>query len=92
MGTVNPKNENIHHMSDGAVRRYTSVGAYPLFYITKNNEVACPQAVEAHLDECTDPKDRLWIQAVAVNWETNLTCDVCGDHSIESAYGEDDES
>jgi hypothetical protein len=61
-----------------ALRKFTSVGSYPMIYINRKHEVLCPT--------CAGEYDR--ILAEDVNWENpDLHCDECGER-IESAYAE----
>ncbi len=77
-------------MSNGDVRKYTSVGSYPLFYITKDCGVLCPKCVQENIELCNDTDDPQWhVTDCAINWENeSLYCDHCGE-PIESAYGGD---
>lgn len=58
-------------------RAYTSVGAYPLLYISERERLLCPACALEEQDEV--------IVANGVNWESYLTCDECCDE-IEMAY------
>jgi hypothetical protein len=59
--------------------KYTSVGCYPLFYLTAGCEVLCPACASA--EPTTPPTSD-------VNWEDPaLYCDECSER-IESAYAE----
>ena len=63
--------------------RFTSVGCYPLAYLTKTNDVLCAGCAtdEANDGHAVTPE---------VNWENGkLFCDECGTR-IESAYAEPD--
>ena len=87
----NPLNSAIEHMSDGAIRAYTSVGSYPIFYLTRQNQVLHPQTVEDQLVECCDDTDEMWVVSAHVNWENpHLYCDISSE-KIEAAYGDDSE-
>jgi len=81
---------SIQLISNGDVRGYTSVGSYPLFYITKDCGVLCFKCVQENLESCKGADDPQWhVTARAVNWEDkSLYCEHCSE-SIESAYGED---
>ena len=74
----------------GKVRRYSSVGCYPIFYVTTDNGCLCPRCVNDNFDQCCDPDDDQWyVTTHAANWEnTDRTCDHCS-LPIESAYGEE---
>ena len=70
-------------MNDGKLRSYTSIGGYPLFYVTKSNNCLCPNCADNNdLDDS--------IVAVDANWENpDLYCDQCSAR-IESAYADND--
>lgn len=71
-------------MLGSQLRSFTSVGGYPLFYVTKQNSCLCSRCATDN-DQDFDP-----IVAVDVNWENpDLYCDECSQR-IESAYAEDD--
>ena len=79
-------NFEIPRMSDGAIRAFTSVGAYPLFYLTTDDRPVCPSCVEEHLEECTVDGGYYELAGVHVNWETHdLPCEICQEN-IEAAY------
>jgi hypothetical protein len=77
--------------SPEVVSRYTSVGCYPLFYITDDSGVLCPGCVGDEIDQCCDEASGGWhVVGADVNYEnTSLYCDHCGER-IESAYADDD--
>lgn len=73
---------------DGAefvkARNFTSIGCYPLLYISEGRRVLCPDCALECEGEGT-PMD-----SGGVNWEDpSLFCDECSER-IESAYAEDD--
>lgn len=78
----------------GKLRAYAWPGGYPMYYVTKNRGVLCPDC--ANLPECTQAtdldcrEDRQWlIVAANVNYEDNdMYCDHCG-KQIEQAYREE---
>ena len=73
----------VDRMDNGEPRRYTSIGCYPLFYVTHKNDVLCP-ACAAEAEKGDDPP-----VACDANWEDpDMYCDDCGAR-IESAYAED---
>lgn len=78
--------------SDGTLASYSQLGMYPLYYITKDGGVLCPEcARNAEAEGLTkDPDDPQWfIVAADVNYEdASLYCDNCDDR-IPSAYAED---
>jgi len=84
----------ITRQDDGTLPSYAWPGGYPIYYLTKDCGVLCPDCAngkhgsEAH-EANDDPQWRL--VACDVHWEGEpLTCDHCN-AEIESAYGEDDE-
>ena len=64
----------------GALRAFTMVGSYPVFYLDTADSVLCADcATESHAERCD-------VVAAGVNWEDELLyCDDCGDR-IECAY------
>jgi len=74
--------------------KYTSLGCYPLFLITKDCAALCHDCAvsEKHLiyDAIRDNCDNGWlVVAQDINWEdSTLYCDHCNNR-IESAYAED---
>ncbi len=67
-------------MTDGSLPRYSSIGTYPLFYLTMEGETLCA--------ECANTRDREGIDGQEANYENpSLYCDECCDR-IESAYAE----
>lgn len=78
------------HLREG---RFTSVGSYPIFYVTCRCDVLSVDHVLANaLDYGRKARcgDRDAIAAADVNWENpELYCDATGDR-IESAYAEDE--
>jgi hypothetical protein len=80
------------YMDGGAVLKFTSVGGYPLYYITANGGVLSPEAVEENVDLCRDPSDPQWhVIGADINWDKpRLQCHHTGSR-IESAYPEREE-
>ena len=75
------------------VAKYSSVGCYPVYYLTADHGVLCGGCVEENLPECadvTEDADPQWsVIAHDANWEDqSLYCDHCNER-IESAYGEE---
>ena len=71
------------------VAKYSSIGSYPIFYVSKDGSVLSPDAVQENLELCCDPTDSLFVTAHDVNWENpDLYCEHTG-LRIESAYAED---
>ena len=65
---------NVEIMSNGKVRKYSSVGGYPMFYVD-GGEAYCP--------ECALELSGSLV--CGINWESDIHCDECGE-SIERAY------
>lgn len=80
---------------DGELPKYAWPGGYPIFYLTEDNSVLCPDCANGrHGSEAADPDgqtDPPWsIVAHECNWEDpELYCDHCHER-IESAYAEDE--
>lgn len=75
----------VDRFDDDKPRRFTLIGGYPIFYVTKRGQCLCPDCAGA--EEATDPTA---IVAQCPNWEDpTFYCDACGER-IESAYAEDD--
>lgn len=72
-------------------RKYTDLGGYPMFYVTKDNGVLCPNCANKNL-KLTLGDDPQWkIVAAAINYkDPDLYCDNCSGR-IESAYAEPEE-
>ncbi len=68
--------------------KYAWPGGYPIFYITEDGGVLCPDC--ANTEDTTDTDDPQWrIVGAEVNYEDpELYCDNCNGR-IESAYAED---
>tara|TARA_R100000664_G_scaffold27686_1_gene38524 strand:+ start:1427 stop:1630 length:204 start_codon:yes stop_codon:yes gene_type:complete len=63
------------------LKAYTSIGSYPLLYLTNANQVLCSCCATDEEEEVT----------AHINYEvTDLYCDECSTR-IESAYGEEEE-
>ena len=72
------------------IAKYAWPGGYPLFYLTKDNEVLCPTCVQDEIEQCCDPEDNWFVVAHDANWEDPcLHCDNCSAR-VESAYAEED--
>lgn len=86
-GAVNP---NIPLDSDGMPRKFTDLGGYPLYYVTKDSGVLSPEAVIENLSLTNDPDDPQWyVVRAEVNYEDqDLVCDHTGQR-IPSAYSPD---
>lgn len=75
------------------VRSHSSLGGYPLAYVTGDNGVLCPACVQDNIELTSGPEwDEQWrVVSNFVNYEdTLLHCDHCS-QPIESAYGDDSE-
>jgi len=70
---------------NGKLPSYSMVGSYPLFYLTKHNNVLCADCANKEGKDSDDPP-----VAQAANYEDpDLYCDACSER-IESAYAEKD--
>lgn len=82
--------------SNGELPDFAFPGGYPLFYVTGNSDVLCPDcANESHRNraEMIADGDEEWADAPITDYDINyedasLFCDNCG-RRIEPAYGED---
>ena len=73
---------------------YSSVGSYPLFFITADGGALLPSTVRAELGQIAsavrDSGDRQWrVIGHDVNWEDVELYDDHTNERIPSAYGED---
>lgn len=80
--------------SNGRLPAYAWPGGYPMFYLTADGGVLCPDCAngEHGSEASTSPEaDAQWqIVAYDANWEDpHLFCDHCSER-IESAYAEED--
>lgn len=77
-------------MENGKVQSYAFTGGYPIYYITADCGVLCPDCVNKNLELLNDKNDKQWhVVAADINYEDNsLYCDNCN-KQIESAYGDD---
>lgn len=77
-----------------AVGKYTSIGSYPLFYITSDGAALSYDTVKEEYERISESiienlRDGWKVIAVDINWEdTELYDDHTGE-LIESAYGND---
>jgi hypothetical protein len=71
---------------------YCWPGGYPLFYITKDCSVICPDCANCQeCKECEDWESDRIIVGQDANWENpDMYCDHCSTR-IESAYAEDED-
>ena len=73
----------VQTFADGTAVKFTSVGGYPIFYVSRCNGVLCPQCALN-----IERRDAGAIVATDANWENpTMYCDDCQDR-IESAYAE----
>jgi len=90
----------------GDLRHHTTMGGYPLLYLTRKDEVLCPECADAALrtvelaehEALTDPDEgpSEWeLDAVptisGANYETPYDCYECS-ATIEAAYDSDEET
>jgi hypothetical protein len=69
---------------DRPLPKFTSVGCYPIVYVTGDMDCLCATCATKMRDEAEDGAAPL---ACDIHWEGEaLSCDDCGD-DIESAYG-----
>ncbi len=69
----------------GKLPAYAWPGGYPIFYLTKKDDVLCPDCANAQGRHDDDP-----VVAHDANWEDpELYCEGCSQR-IESAYAEDE--
>ncbi len=73
----------------GKLPSYTSLGSYPLFYLTADYAVLCPKCANEEASENHEEKQWKLVE-FDVHWEgAPLGCEHCG-ALIESAYGDDE--
>ena len=74
-----------------SVPEFTEIGMYPVYYITSDHGLLCPECVNGNLDLCRDKNNDQWfVVAQEVNWESRLYCESCS-KDILSAYDVVDE-
>jgi len=72
--------------SEGKLPKFTSMGCYPILYLTGRSDVLCPDCANEYEAGSDDPEAP---QVFDINWEDpDLYCDECSQR-IESAYAED---
>lgn len=83
--------ETPRHGWTGRWPKYTSMGCYPLFYITRDMSVLCADCMNGD-DAKVGHEDAQWdVVDFDTNWEdATLYCDHCSER-IESAYAEPEE-
>lgn len=76
---------NLPDRVNGKLPKYTSLGCYPLLYLSERGDVLCANCATEALAESDDPPTNC-----DANWEDPcLHCEECNTR-IESAYAEDD--
>ena len=86
----------VEQFEESIKTRYTSVGCYPLFWITEDGGVLCWECCVAEQETIKDSirernSDGWRVIACDANWEDQyLYCDHCSTR-IESAYGDEEE-
>lgn len=81
----------IREVKNLAKNRYTSLGCYPLFLVMADGACLCADCTKSEFSQIgratrDSLRDGWTAAAVAVNYESDITCDHCGEQ-IESAYG-----
>lgn len=76
--------------------KYTSVGGYPIYFITDDGGVLSYDTVKEEYDQIAESvRDQLsdgWnVTAADINWEDTELLDDHTGNPIESAYGDDDD-
>lgn len=71
-------------LTNGELPRYSSVGSYPLLYLTDDADCLCAGCVD-ELDPELEGQDVIDGIIARVNWEIPTSCDECG-KEIEAAY------
>jgi hypothetical protein len=90
------KAQELPRDDDGQLSAFAWPGGYPLYYLTEDGGVLCPEdARMAERDKLAEYDDGTFdpqwhIIAADANWEDpEMYCDHCGNR-IPSAYAEDD--
>jgi hypothetical protein len=75
-----------YRMPDGNLRKYTSVGSYPLFYVLISGDILCPSCATSEGQNIDPTEKGTYLVNCDVNWEDGkLLCDECSKR-IEKAY------
>lgn len=86
--SYNPDNEAILWCGN-SVRKYSDVGSYPVYYVTKDGSALSAEAVLDTYSECCDPDSDSYVTGHDINWENEeLYCGETGEQ-IECAYPSD---
>lgn len=65
---------------NGRFDAFSTVGGYPIFYMTHNDEVLCPKCASK------EEREKPGVVTLAdINYESTMYCDACS-QQIESAY------
>jgi len=80
-------NRKDYQNDKGEMMAYCWPGGYPLFYVTADNGILCPNCASSCESKQATPDDKQWwIVAADVNYEDgSLYCDHCNER-IEAAY------
>lgn len=81
-----------YRFPDDTLRAYTSVGCYPIFYVTHDGSCLCAKCATSD-GQTNDPDDPQWFLTGAdIHWEGDpLICEHCNE-SIEPAYPADEKA
>lgn len=82
-GLIEHKQAHFERLSNGKLASHTSLGCYPIFYLTAKGNYLCATCAEQSIGSDVDDP----VVASDIHWEGEpITCDDCG-IEIESAYG-----
>ena len=76
-------------MCGSTVRAHSSMGGYPISYLTRDGETLSAQGVDATIEACTDPEDPSFVVACAPNYEDESMICAETNEPIECAYPAD---
>jgi hypothetical protein len=77
------------HRYNGKLPSFTSVGGYPLIYLTRGNDVLCADCATEQIDAGNDTNDDPVVNVDPYFEGADEICANCNKH-IESAYGDPD--
>ena len=79
-------------LENGKLQSYAFPGGYPLYYVTDDGGVLCPDCANENIGLTDDPNDPQWfIIGATINYEDGcLFCNHCHKR-IESAYLDEDD-